>query len=235
MPAGPSEAGGQCLKSVGLRQTYPGNRQITTGRTREVMTRYSSRGEIQTRSALGLSMGPELICVAQDTLKLEQKITQLFETLRDPLHRYVSTITGDPAEAEEITQDAFLRLYSWLHRGRSIVNIRSWVFRVAHNLAMERRQSSKFISLLDSASWDELAQRHRDLGPTPEEKVVNEERFERLHAALARLSPQERLCMDLRAEGFRYREIADVLGIGMSTVGEFLVRAIRKLKREANG
>ncbi|MGH9900086.1 MAG: RNA polymerase sigma factor, partial [Pyrinomonadaceae bacterium] len=45
------------------------------------------------------------------TVKLEQKVGQLFERLRDPIYRYLVTTFGNPAEAEEITQEAFLRLY----------------------------------------------------------------------------------------------------------------------------
>jgi RNA polymerase sigma-70 factor (ECF subfamily) len=199
------------------------------------MTRYSIRGEDLLGADIGLSLGPELLCLGQGTLKLEQKITELFGTLRDPVHRYITRILGDPAEAEEITQETFLRLYSWLYSGKSLDNVRSWVFRVAHNLAMERRRSTRFTSFLDSSSWEELCRKRGDHTPTPEERFLNEEKLERVHNALGRLSPQERQCMDLRAEGFRYREIAEILGIATSSVGEFLARAIRKLKRETNG
>ena len=74
------------------------------------------------------------------------------------------------------------------------------------------------------------------------------ERFERLHAAMAWLSPQELQCLHLRAEGFRYREIGEILGndtvnvrlrqsVGINTksAAEFLRRGIRKLMRENNG
>jgi RNA polymerase sigma-70 factor, ECF subfamily len=57
----------------------------------------------------------------------------------------------------------------------------------------------------------------------------------RLTAALESLSPQQRNCLYLRSEGLRYREIAEVMGIGSSTVGEFLTRAIRRLSEVLNG
>jgi len=60
------------------------------------------------------------------------------------------------------------------------------------------------------------------------------EKFERLHAAMARLSPQELQCLHLRAEGFRYREIAEILGIATKTAAEFLRRGIKKLMRESS-
>ena len=52
-----------------------------------------------------------------------------------------------------------------------------------------------------------------------------------LRTAIENLSPQQRSCLHLRAEGFRYREIAGILGINPSTVGEFLQRAVKRLRK----
>jgi len=53
----------------------------------------------------------------------------------------------------------------------------------------------------------------------------------RLGQAVAALSPQQRQCLHLRTEGFRYREIAAILNISDSSVGEFLRRAIVRLRK----
>jgi len=53
----------------------------------------------------------------------------------------------------------------------------------------------------------------------------------RLDAAVRGLSPQQQACLHLRAEGFRYREIADTLGVSLATVAEFLRRAIAALRK----
>jgi len=55
--------------------------------------------------------------------------------------------------------------------------------------------------------------------------------MEQLRLAIGSLSPQQRSCLHLRAEGFRYREIAGILGINPSTVGEFLQRAVKRLRK----
>ncbi|HHN72840.1 MAG TPA: LuxR family transcriptional regulator, partial [Thermopetrobacter sp.] len=47
-------------------------------------------------------------------------------------------------------------------------------------------------------------------------------------------SPQERRCVDLRSEGLRYREIAEILGVSLSTVQTFLTRALQKLMKEVD-
>jgi RNA polymerase sigma factor (sigma-70 family) len=60
------------------------------------------------------------------------------------------------------------------------------------------------------------------------------ERHRRLRAALSQLSPQQRHCLFLRAEGLGYREIGEVLGIGISTVATFLGRAIKRIAEDVN-
>jgi len=69
----------------------------------------------------------------------------------------------------------------------------------------------------------------QDPSPGAEERMLRQERRQQLHVALARLSRQERQCIWLRAEGFRYREIAEILSVSVSTVQTFLGRAIKKI------
>jgi RNA polymerase sigma-70 factor (ECF subfamily) len=64
------------------------------------------------------------------------------------------------------------------------------------------------------------------------ENLIEGERRRRLRMTLSRLSMQERQCMELRMEGLRYREIAEVLGTRISSVQSYLVRAVQKVLRE---
>jgi RNA polymerase sigma factor (sigma-70 family) len=61
------------------------------------------------------------------------------------------------------------------------------------------------------------------------------EKFGRLRIAIARLTPRERQCLHLRTKGLRYREIADILNVGTTTVADTLNRVIGKLTQENNG
>lgn len=65
----------------------------------------------------------------------------------------------------------------------------------------------------------------------PERSLLERERLHRLHSALSSLSEQQRRCLFLRLEGLRYPEIGAALGISASTVGEFLRRALARLKK----
>ncbi|MCL4851711.1 MAG: sigma-70 family RNA polymerase sigma factor, partial [Bryobacteraceae bacterium] len=67
-------------------------------------------------------------------------------------------------------------------------------------------------------------------GVTPEKSLLQRERALRFHRAVESLSERQKRCLFLRLEGLRYAEIGAVLGISASTVGEFMRRAIAKLR-----
>jgi len=166
--------------------------------------------------------------------QLEQQITQLFETLRQPVYQYLMAVFGNAEEAEDLTQDAFLQLYKTVKGGQVIRNIRFWIFRVAHNLAVNHRKHNQFIAPLDANSWEIIENLLPDTKLNPEQNVLLREKYERLYRGLKRLSMQERQALFLRAEGFRYREIGEIMSVATPTVGEFLRRGIKKLS-EQNG
>jgi len=152
-------------------------------------------------------------------------VGQLFLVLRRPLHHYVLRIVNDVAEAEDLTQESFLRLYGELCKGTRIENVRGWVFQVAHNLAIDRQRRISLLEQLDAVHWEQKAHP----GPTLEQHLIRKRRQERMASALARLSPRERRCLQLRAEGFRYREIAERLGIRITSVENYCSRAVKKI------
>ncbi len=160
-------------------------------------------------------------------MNLQNQVVQLYEEARQDVYHYLLRLGLSPSHAQEGSQEAFLRLYSALHRGESVRNPRAWVFRVAHNLAMTHHHTGDRWTSLDPAL--EAALPDRGLGP--EAGAIRRQRLARVNRALAELSPQQRKCLYLRAEGLRYREIAETTGIALSTVSEFLTRAVARLRR----
>jgi RNA polymerase sigma-70 factor, ECF subfamily len=193
------------------------------------------RKKVANGAAAEACLESDLITFKSETLTLEEKVTRYFEQWREPINRYLVAAFGDATEAEEITQEAFLQLYRSLHSGELINNTRAWVFRVAHNLALNRIRSRQFVELLDDQSWKELRGSLIDLAPNPEQKVLQLEKFSRLRAAIGRLTQPERQCLHLRTKGLRYREIAEILNVSTTTVAETLYRVIAKLTTENNG
>jgi RNA polymerase sigma-70 factor (ECF subfamily) len=167
-------------------------------------------------------------------LTREEQVIQLFESLRDSVYRYILTLLREPAAAEEITQEVFLRLVRQYRAGRSVKNPRAWIFRVAHNMAVDEARTRKFRRSLDEKEWLELEESRRDTAPGPEESAAEAQQTRRWHVGLTSLPEQQRACLLLRSEGFRYREIAEILGVTISTVAESLRRAIRRMMKDSD-
>jgi RNA polymerase sigma-70 factor (ECF subfamily) len=166
---------------------------------------------------------------------LEDAVSRIFERLRLPVYRYLCASFGSPSRAEDVAQEAFLRLYQALRRGERIRSERAWVFRVAHNLALNLIRGDRFLEPLDEVGWEQLVGGREDPDPGPEQGLIERERMARLRSGLVQLSRQQRQCLLLRVEGLRYREIAEILGVNTSTVAEFLRRGVRKLMKEVHG
>jgi RNA polymerase sigma-70 factor (ECF subfamily) len=171
----------------------------------------------------------------QRALKLEEQITQMFDELREPIYRYLLCLSASPTEADEIIQETFLRLYRHLNAGGREDNLRGWVFRVAHNIGINEFKKRSRLFSSAPCGIGELEISTADPKPGPEELLLRREKMVRVHAAISALSEQQRQCLYLRAEGFRYREIAEILEVTISTVAESLRRGIKKLIMESHG
>jgi RNA polymerase sigma-70 factor (ECF subfamily) len=158
---------------------------------------------------------------------LQDKVAHLFLEARDDVYRYLLTLGLHPPRAQEAVQEVFLRLYATMKKGEEIENARGWIFRVAHNYGLKVRERQASETYFDPA----LESRLTDPGGDPEHELLDRERMLRFHHAVTGLSEQQKRCLFLRMEGLRYPEIGSALGISASAVGEFLRRAIVRLKK----
>ena len=153
------------------------------------------------------------------TRDLNEKVERLFVERREEIYAYLLSLGVRPEEAQEMTQESFMKYFVALREGQPIENPRAWVYAVAHNLAINLKLRGDVLPFSIAAR------------ETPETLALERERMAVLRIAIENLSPQQRSCLHLRAEGFRYREIAGILGINPSTVGEFLQRAVKRLRK----
>jgi len=133
-------------------------------------------------------------------------------------------------QAEDVVQETFLRLVGSRMQHGPEDNLRAWVFRVAHNLSMDVHRFQRRWSWNSDDESRPPVRQQADPAPSPEQRVILEERWRRLQAVIAQLTPKQRQCVLLRAEGFRYRQIAVILGISVQRVGELMQRSITLLE-----
>jgi RNA polymerase sigma-70 factor (ECF subfamily) len=166
---------------------------------------------------------------------LEDEVVSLFEELRSRLLHYLLCLGLPVHDGEEIVQESFLLLFQHLRNGKSRQNLRGWVFRVARNLALKRRNAN-LISLRRLVEFDEtLPEQQIHAVPDPEEWAWSRQRQKRLWAVVTALPEQDQGCLFLRCEGLRYREIAAALGISLGSVAASLARSLAKLDRADGG
>ncbi len=164
----------------------------------------------------------------KDESNQQKQVIEFYKMLRPSLVIYLRSMGLTRDEADDVIQESFLRLVRHLANSGKEDNLRSWIFRVAHNLSMDLYRADRR-NLDCSETALRLANDRSDPAPNPEEKYLQEEEFRRLDAAISKLTAQQRRCILLRAQGLRYREIAAVLGIGVPTVCDLVHRAIVRL------
>jgi RNA polymerase sigma-70 factor (ECF subfamily) len=149
---------------------------------------------------------------------------ELVELHRDVVVRVAARIVGTQ-DAEDVSQDAFLRAFHRLGDFRGDAPFRAWLLRIAHNSALDhlaRRRAEP----VDPETLDESETKPQRL---PAERLEVRERIERLERKLRGLTPQHRVVLVLRdAEGLSYEEIADITSTPLGSVKGRLHRARRE-------
>jgi RNA polymerase sigma-70 factor (ECF subfamily) len=160
---------------------------------------------------------------------LAEEVAALFDQFRGPLLRYLSSFGLALPDGEEVLQEVFLSLFQHLHSGKSRDHIRGWLFRVAHNLALRKRN----IIRRDSETWAVAGAEHLaiDPYPNPEDQLASDQIRQRLVVSVEALPEQDRRCLFLRSEGLNYREISEILDMSLGGVSLSLARSLARLAR----
>jgi RNA polymerase sigma-70 factor, ECF subfamily len=161
--------------------------------------------------------------------RTRQSVIQLYGDLRPPLFAYLCCLGMTADQAEDVIQETFLRLVDYRFTRGTQEHLRAWIYRVAHNLSMDVHRFQRRWSLNDEDERHGPMRSCADPAPTPEQRVLLDERMRRFAEAFAQLTPRQRQCVLLRAEGMRYREIARTLGVSVQRVGELMQRSITLL------
>ncbi len=151
----------------------------------------------------------------------------LFRTLQPRLLTLTHRLLGDRGEAEDVVQEAFMRLAGTAVAGRPDAEIAAWLRRVCLNLGAnrlrDRRRAERRLEHVGRLEAVETVD-------GPAHAVLEQEERERVRVALGRLPDRQRDCLLLRHSGYTYAEIAATLGIAVGSVGVILARAERAFR-----
>ncbi len=152
---------------------------------------------------------------------------RLFQRYAAPLLRFTGRILGDPAEAEEITQDVFLKLMVRADQYDGRAPVASWLFAIATNACRDRLRRSVRRPSVALEAVTEV----REPGIPADERLAQRQRREAVRRALSELSYEQREALVLaRYHGMPYAEIARALDISEGAVKTRIFRAMETLK-----
>ena len=138
-------------------------------------------------------------------------------------------ILGNAADAEDVAQEAMLRLWRQAPRWQPLAALRTWLSRVVVNLCLDRKRRAPWVDL--EAAGDIV-----DPAATASDEIERGERDEMVQAAIAKLPDRQRAAIVLTySEGLSNAEVADTLGTTVSAVETLLVRGKQNLRRALGG
>jgi RNA polymerase sigma factor (sigma-70 family) len=161
-----------------------------------------------------------------------ETIEELFAALESPLLSYALRLAGDPGVAEDIVQEAFMRLHAQFDEVREP---RRWLYRTVHNLALNhRRQTGKIVSLSPSGDGGhQAANDTADPQPLPDEQIARWEGIGLVRLSLETLDDRSRELVRLKFnEELSYKEISARTGLNIGHVGYLLHHALKAIADE---
>lgn len=157
---------------------------------------------------------------------------ELVARWQTPIQRLACRMTGDEALGEDVSQEAFARIFARRKTWLSTARFSTWLWRIAMNLCRDelRRARRRFEVALEGDDAAELAIVSSE--PSPIEQLATAEDSAHVRAALLKLSDELRCVVVLKHyEGLKFREIADVLEIPEGTVKSRMATALEQLNR----
>ena len=149
---------------------------------------------------------------------------ELIVRYQTPAVHFAFRFVGDAQEAEDLAQEAFLRVFRNAHNYNYTARFRTWFFQILINLCRDWLKKKKPVLIGDAL---ELVLSNSD----PSEVLDRERRTKALARALQSLPPNQRLALILcHYEGMNYQEASAVLGVSNKALDSLLVRARRTLR-----
>ena len=160
-----------------------------------------------------------------------ETIEELFAALESPLLNYAQRLTGQFSVAEDLVQEAFMKLHAHF---KEVREPRRWLYRTIHNQALNlRRQAGKIVPLEQTAGPDAPAVETADLQPPPDEQIARCEGIGLVRLTLETLDERSRELVRLKFnENLSYKEISRRTGLTVGHVGYLLHHALKGIAGE---
>ncbi|WP_226671719.1 RNA polymerase sigma factor [Rossellomorea aquimaris] len=156
------------------------------------------------------------------------QLEKLYETYFNDVYQYLFYFTNNSSEAEDLTQDTFMRVFKSYHSFKHQSSKKTWIISIARRTAIDHYRKRKLISLLP----DVLLNLRKSEEGLPEEEMEKNEEWEMVQAALSKLKPDYRNVVILRGlREYSVKETAEILDCKPSKVKVDYHRGMNLLKK----
>ena len=188
-----------------------------------------SDGNASGRAVTRIEDVPDETLVAALARRDQRALAQLVQRHGGWAARFAERMTGDAQTAEDVVQNAFLRLWNSAERWEGRSRFTTWFYRVLHNLAVDELRRRR-------SGHEELDEALEDPAPAPPDVLERERRDARVRAALDRLPGRQRAALVLRHyEDCSQGEAAEILGISEGALESLLSRGRAALRAQLRG
>src|SRR5580658_7020051 len=164
---------------------------------------------------------------------------QLVQTYDQAVLRLAFRITGSESDAQDIHQEAFLKVYKKLDGFRFECSFSTWIYRIVTNICLDRlrrnraRKRNRTIEVNDDDLLDQLSDDRP--GNNPEQQLLDQELSAQILRALERLTPRERMVFDLKHfQGLKLRSVSEILNTSEASVKTTFFQATQKMRFQLN-
>ena len=169
---------------------------------------------------------------------IEDAYEELIERYQQPVYNIAYRLLGSPADASDVVQEVFLKVFRGVGSFREHSSLRTWVYRIAVNEAHNHhrwfsRHCRGEVAIEDAAEHARPLESAADPGRSPFDHALESENRMLIEQALANINPVFRTAVVLRdIENLSYEEIAEILQVSLGTVKSRILRGREALRRE---
>jgi len=186
-------------------------------------------------AALNLSSSTDRELVATAARGVEGSFEELVKRYQRPISAYVYRMVGDYDAALDLTQEIFIKIYASLSRYRPEFKFSTWIYKIAHNAAIDhlRRSSGRERSLTGGTDAEHYELPLESEGLSPEQQSEREERRSEIEMVVRSLPTAYRELIVLRhSQDLTYEEIVEVTALPLGTVKNRLFRAREMMRQQ---
>jgi RNA polymerase sigma-70 factor (ECF subfamily) len=150
----------------------------------------------------------------------------VIERYQRPIGAYLYRLTSEYETARDLTQDTFIQAYQSLRKNKDEIQLKAWLYGIATNKALQYRRHKKIITFVP---FDDGSNADPPDGKNQPDNLAEKIMIE---AAMLKVPEEQRVCMMLHfVEGFKYREIAQTLGISEDAVRMRVARGSEEFRK----